>query len=204
MKQLIVFKTSISVYLSMPAKKKVHLLEVNLLPKDGFSQSSIGHFLEWSLTIGRYIVIFTEMVVILTFLQRFQLDRKISDINESLFTYKNYLTNAVEFEDEYRRIQQKAEFITELESQVNVVTVLNRLSSTAPSDIYFERLSVTNQIFSVDGSAFSQSSLESFVESLKQYEDVTDVNIQRIESVENSSAIEFGITIDFSKEESRS
>lgn len=185
----------------MPAKKKISQLEVNLLPKDGFSQSPIGHFLEWSLTIGRYIVVFTEMVVILTFLQRFQLDRKISDINESLYSYKNYLTNAVEFEDEYRRIQQKAEFITQLESQVNVVTVLDFLTTNAPSDIYFERLSVSNQVFTVDGSAFSQTSLETFVESLKEYENVTDVNIQRIESVENSSAIEFGINIDFSKED---
>jgi hypothetical protein len=58
--------------------------EINLLPREEFEKKPIGKFLTWALSIGRYIIIFTELIVILAFLSRFKLDRDLSDLNQSI------------------------------------------------------------------------------------------------------------------------
>jgi hypothetical protein len=58
--------------------------EINLLPKEEFEKKPLGKFLVWALSIGRYIVIFTELIVILAFLSRFKLDRDLADLNQSV------------------------------------------------------------------------------------------------------------------------
>jgi hypothetical protein len=63
---------------------KVPTLEVNLLPKDPFLSTSLGKLLQWSLTVGRYLVIFTELIVVSSFAARFSLDRQVTDLNASI------------------------------------------------------------------------------------------------------------------------
>jgi hypothetical protein len=62
-----------------PARKKLDI-NVNLLPQDPFFETVFGRFLKWALSIGRYIVIFTELIVILSFASRFTLDRMVTDL----------------------------------------------------------------------------------------------------------------------------
>ena len=64
----------------MPAKT----VDVNLLEKDDFSESPIGRIVTWAITYGRYIMILTEIVVLLAFISRFSLDRKLTDLNEAI------------------------------------------------------------------------------------------------------------------------
>ena len=47
---------------------------INLLPKSDFEASFWGKFLKWGVSSGRYLVILTELVVIVAFLSRFKLD----------------------------------------------------------------------------------------------------------------------------------
>lgn len=176
-------------------------VNINLLPKDSFSASSAGKILEWALSSGRYIVVFTEMIVILTFLQRFNLDRQLSNLNESIYQRVPVLESYSEVEDEVRRIQSKAEFLDELESQVDILTVLDFLSTNAPVDVVFEQLTVSNQVFNVDGVAYSQDSLAKFLDTVRGYPEVVDVSIERITQTENSTGTNFKLRIDFSQPE---
>ena len=41
--------------------------QINLLPKDKWEVGVIGKLLKWALNIGRYIVVFTELIVISAF-----------------------------------------------------------------------------------------------------------------------------------------
>ena len=184
----------------MPAFNNKHAgltVKVNLLPKDAFSESGIGKMLDWALTTGRYIVIFTEMVVILTFLQRFNLDRQLSNLNESIFERQAVLESYSQIESEIRHIQAKAEFIEELDGQVDILVVLDFLSDNAPVDVIFDNLSVTNQVFSVEGIAYSQDSLSSFVDTINNYEGVSDVSLDKITQNKDSSGTDFSLRIDF-------
>lgn len=176
-------------------------IKVNLLPKDSFTESTVGKILDWALTTGRYIVIFTEMVVILTFLQRFNLDRQLSNLNESIFEKQAVLGSYNQVEQEIKQIQAKAQFVEKLDSGVDILTVLDFLSTSAPNDVIFEGLNVSDQVFKLDGIAFSRTSLEDFVEVITQYSGVTDVSLDRVFQSEDSIGLEFVLRVDFSESE---
>jgi len=187
----------------MPARKKsskATAIKVNLLPKDSFSESSLGKAIDWALTTGRYIVIFTEMVVILTFLQRFNLDRQLSDLNDSIFQRQAVLESYQQIESSARALQSKAEFIEELEQKVDILPVLAFLTESAPQDVLFDDLSVRNQVFSVRGTAYSQTSLSLFVDLVKTYPGVTDVSLDSLSQTGNSTGIDFNLRVDFTLE----
>ena len=58
--------------------------DINLLPREEFEQKTVGRFLIWALTVGRWIVIVTELIVITAFLSRFKLDRDLANLYEKI------------------------------------------------------------------------------------------------------------------------
>lgn len=181
----------------MPANKHKYL-HINLLPKDAFAQSGVGKFLNWALSTGRYIVIFTEMIVILTFLSRFTLDRQLTDLNETILNKQAVLESYSNIEAITRNIQAKAQFIEELEGQVSTVDLLDFLASQAPDDVIFEQLDVKTDRFSLIAVAYSSESLEDFINTLKAQEDrFSDVILDKITTTEKSVGINFTVTANF-------
>jgi hypothetical protein len=47
---------------------------INFLPEDELEKSPIGRFLKWALKAGRYIIVLTELIVVVVFISRFRLD----------------------------------------------------------------------------------------------------------------------------------
>ena len=64
----------------MPAKP----IEINLLGQEDLKHTPQGRILNWALTYGRDIMIGTEIVVLLAFISRFSLDRKLTDLKEEI------------------------------------------------------------------------------------------------------------------------
>src|SRR3989344_8016651 len=87
----------------MPARKST----LNLLPRSDLDGSWWGRFLKWALSTGRYIIILTEMVVIMAFLSRFKLDRDLSDLAERIEGKKNVLVALSGNENVFRSIQKR-------------------------------------------------------------------------------------------------
>lgn len=177
--------------------KKLKPIKINLLPKDPFASSQVGHYLEWALSTGRYIVIITQVVVVMTFFQRFSLDRQLSDLNEEIFRQQQVVQSLSQTEARARAIQSKAEFIDVLERRVNLVEVFDFLNSSAPSDLIFENLSVANNRFNLTGVSFSDSSLENFTNTIKEYDGVLDVVLNSFVQVSGTGTFEFNLTIVF-------
>ena len=68
----------------MQRSAQPHHLSINLLPQDPFYETPIGRVMAWASTVGRYLVIFTEVVVIFSFASRFKLDRDLTDLNATI------------------------------------------------------------------------------------------------------------------------
>ena len=85
--------------------------KINLLPVDPFEQGFWGRFLKWGLSVGRYIVIATELVVILAFLSRFKLDRDLSDLNETIAEKQAVLAAYSTLEADYRELAGRLDLI---------------------------------------------------------------------------------------------
>src|SRR3989339_1461002 len=61
-----------------------HKRSINLLPRDDFEASTLGVILAWALVFGKWSVIITQLIVMGTFLWRFQLDRELTDLRRSV------------------------------------------------------------------------------------------------------------------------
>jgi len=180
----------------MPAPK-VKPIQINLLPKDGFTASPIGRLLNWSLSTGRYIVVFTELIVILTFLSRFTLDRQVTDLNESILQKQALLSSYQNIEQIVTQVQAKTEFLIEKEDRIQTVDLLDFLSSRAPEDIIFEQLEVRTNRFALIGTSFSQSSLQAFINILKSESSFTDVILDNVNTSEQDTGINFTLRANF-------
>ena len=87
-----------------------HTVPINLLPKTEFELSFWGRFIKWALSSGRYIIILTELVVIIAFMSRFKLDRDVSDIGDAILGKQTLLEASSNTEKTLRLVQSKLDW----------------------------------------------------------------------------------------------
>src|SRR3989344_9696651 len=114
---------------------------VNLLPPSEFESSFWGKFLKWAVSGGRYIIIVTELIVILAFLSRFKLDKDISELSEEIQGKVSVLEAELPVEREFREQQRKlaaAEAI--LNSRYQVGLTLEKLTEKVSEEVKLSNL----------------------------------------------------------------
>ncbi|MBU1129800.1 hypothetical protein KKE45_00570, partial [Patescibacteria group bacterium] len=95
----------------MPADTKK---EISFLPKHQDNHSFIAKLVRWVTTVGRSVIIFTELIVIAAFVSRFWLDRKNSDLSESIRQQKAILESTAPFEKDFLILQNRLKAIKKL------------------------------------------------------------------------------------------
>ncbi len=87
--------------------------EISLLPRERFRKSIGGRISYWLITIGRYVIIFTELVVVAAFLSRFYFDRKNADLSEKIRQQKAILLSVSDFEKDYLLFQKRLKTVAD-------------------------------------------------------------------------------------------
>jgi Tfp pilus assembly protein PilN len=166
--------------------KKPAQIRVNLLPKDPFYETPVGKILKWSLSVGRYIVIFTELIVILSFVTRFSLDREVTDLNESIFLKQSRIEAFGDLEERIRETQKKIEQYNQIKQQSNIAEVFPKLSQITPTDIKLKDLVVKTDTIIMTGSSLSQNSLNLLITNIQLSPDFSNVVVDSIETGDKS------------------
>lgn len=156
---------------------------IDLLSKEGLEKTPIGKFLQWGLTFGRYIVIFTELIVIIAFLSRFKLDRDLAKLHEEIQEKQAIIVSLEELENDVRFLQKRLEFIkkTELES-LKPAPILEELSQITPIDLTFSELEIKTDSTSIKGNCLSKIGLSTFLNGLKSNERFSQIELGSISS----------------------
>ncbi len=81
--------------------------QVNLIGEEEMEHSPTGRIVMWAVTYGRYIMIGTEIIVLLAFISRFSLDRKLTDLNEEVAQKQAIIDANHDFETQFRTLQDK-------------------------------------------------------------------------------------------------
>jgi hypothetical protein len=186
-------------------KKKVVSFDINLLPKDPFFATPAGQVLKWSLSIGRYIVIFTELVVILSFVTRFSLDRQVTDLNDAISQKKVVIESYGDLEESVRQIQSVLEEYSLLRQQVNITEVFPELTKIIPRDTELTELVLRPDQISFSGKTVKQSSLNIIINNIQLSNRFSNVSIDKIESntTEDEGGFNFVIRANTRKAEIR-
>jgi Tfp pilus assembly protein PilN len=173
---------------------------VNLLNQDEFSSSATGKFLLWALSIGRYIVVFTELIVILSFLSRFKLDKDLTDLNEDIAVQKQVILAYNDLESNFRHVQSQLALVKSVRSDAKAYEMLDTLSRIQPSDIKLSALDISTDSLSLGGIALSPQSLSIFVRRLEKDPRVNNISLDKISSEDEGLTIEFNIAAKISNE----
>lgn len=175
----------------MAAPKK----EISLLPTE--EEGRLGRFLKWALTFGRWIVIVTELIVILCFLSRFKLDRDLTDLGEKIKQQQAIIASFGDLEANFRNLQERLKTIDKLgEEQLLVGSLLNDLGKTVPLDVSLSDLTVKEKKLAISGLALSEAGFGSFIKSLSESR-FEKIALEEV-SKGKTGGIEFKLTVDLS------
>lgn len=177
--------------------QKTARVNINLLPKDPFFSTIFGKVLRWALSAGRYVVIFTELVVIISFITRFTLDRKVTDLNSAIEKKRQIILAYGDLEESFRTVQEKITQYKQTEQETNMVDTFANLSAVVPDGILLTELAVRPTSVTISGRTYSQNSFNILVNNLQLSSDFFNINIGEVQSSEDEKgSIEFSITAD--------
>jgi len=184
----------------MPPKK-----EVSLLPNADNNQTFFARTLRWLTTVGRVVLIFTELIVIGAFLSRFWLDRKNADLSETIRQQKAILTSTKEFEKDFISLQTRLDFIHNFyQKQPNYIPALNSLVESLPDGIFFQTLTMAHNddkdpktTAKVELYAYQEEVIVDFISNLKLNPQVSSLDVQRIEKKTKDSKYYLTIFLTF-------
>lgn len=184
----------------MPAKK-----EISLLPDEENPDALSARIFRWLTTVGRYIIVFTELIVICAFLSRFWLDRMNSDLSEVIRQQEAILDSTGNFETQYSQLQQRLGIIKGFyQNQPEYQSKIQTLTDSTPLDITYTRLALNhNKDNSVSAdisfSAYQESSIINFITNLIVNPRIASVNIQTIEKKPKQDSYDVNLTLLFGK-----
>jgi Tfp pilus assembly protein PilN len=169
-------------------------VQINLIPEDPFFKTVLGRTLRWALSVGRYIVIFTELLVILSFVARFTLDRQLTDLNESIHEKKTVIESYGTLENNVRLTQAKIKQYEQLEQQTNLSEVFPALSQIIPNGVKLAELVINPKRVILNGRTSSQDSLNTLINNLQLSSDFVQISVDKIEaSGQNEPGFEFSM-----------
>ena len=172
--------------------------EISLLPEQNAAEIVAGKFVKCILSVGRYIVIFTELIVIGAFMSRFWLDRKNSDLSEKIRQQKAILTSTQIFEMEFRDFQMRVNKISDgIQEKYLPVEALDLVAASLPTDVLLSDFRYSKEKEGIKASLkaqiFSEAGLAEFIDRLIDNPSIATVQIGTIEKEEGKG----GMTIQF-------
>ncbi len=177
--------------------KKTAQVNINLLPKDPFFSTIFGKVLRWALSAGRYIVIFTELVVIMSFLTRFTLDRQVTDLNSAIEKKRQITLSYGDLEDNFRTVQEKITQYQQTDQETNIVDTFEHLSAVVPDGITLNELAIRPTNVTISGHTLSQTAFNLLINNLQLSSEFKNVNVSEVESNDaDDEGITFNIKAD--------
>lgn len=140
-------------------------------------------FMNWALTVGRLIVVITELVAILAFVYRFSLDEKLIDLHSAIKQKQTLISLLKKDEDKYRNLQDRialAETFSEKSAKTN--KIIRDIINLVPVGIKINDLTLNNDRVNININITSISELSDFINPLKDYPKIKSISIDNIES----------------------
>ncbi|MGB9882935.1 MAG: PilN domain-containing protein [Microgenomates group bacterium] len=158
--------------------------KINLLQKKEFSFSE--KLVYFALHYLRYIVIITQLVVIVVFFYRFQLDQKVIDLKESVDQKKEIINIVLPILQEGQRIEQKTKEIEKnLNQQENFKKMLNYLLNIFPDGVRLDKLEALIDSIELTGFSNDPKKIQLFFSKLKLDNNFGNINLKNIKRTEN-------------------
>ncbi len=167
---------------------------INLIGESAMDHTTLGRIVGWAVTYGRYIMIGTEIVVLLAFISRFSLDRKLTDLKEEVSQKQDIIEANLAFEKDIRELQGKLEKIRLIVNQpVNPLAAVSLFQTILPQGVYLRTYALNKNILEIQAVAGSTDAFAQLMQNLKSSKLLTEIDIGDI-SRDPLQGINFGFT----------
>lgn len=140
-------------------------------------------FMNWALTVGRLIVILTEIIALLAFVYRFSLDEKLIDLHSAIKQKQTLISLLKQDEDKYRNLQDRIVLASDLmEKNAKTNKIVLNIVGLVPQGAKIDSISFNKDKININVNINSVSSLTDFINVLKDYPDIKSVSIDNIEN----------------------
>ena len=163
----------------MAAPKKT----INFLLESSLEKGPVAKFINWALRFGRYIVLFTQLIVILVFMARFKLDHDLAGINEELEKKQIVVEASAELENELRFLQKRLSAINRIQSQaLKPSLIINELNKITPIDVTYSELIINQNSLALKATSLSNPGVATFLNGLNESEFFEQIDLRTISS----------------------
>lgn len=141
-------------------------------------------------------MIATELVVILSFLARFKLDRDLADLNEAIAQRQSIIESYADLEENYRAVAARISLVSQLQQgSVQNDLMLQRLAALTPLDVSFSTVNLGDSGIELQGSSGSERGLVAFLRAMRKSPQFTGIAVTQISSSgEQGEGISFRLT----------
>ena len=172
---------------------KNHHPSINLLGNR--KESIFDKFIDWALTIGRLVVILTEVIALSAFLYRFTLDRQLIDLHSKIKQEAAIVGYLKDKENTYRNLQDRLSVASMFSDSLGKRgKTLSDIIELATGGMTFNQLVLSENYVKIDANFQYISSLKNFVNSLKSYPAIESVSIDRIGNKLSNALVTVSIT----------
>lgn len=170
-------------------------VDINLLPgSNDLEKTKFGKILKWSLNVGRIIVVFTELIVIMAFLARFKLDRDLTILHESIEQKKSIITSASTMERNFRKMQERINKIPLLEAeQTPFDLMITDIAANTPIDVFINRVTIDKKSVMLSGVALSDAGLATLIYQLRSSPKFSEIELEGVNKKKDSPEIQFSV-----------
>lgn len=169
-------------------------VSINLIGEEEMEHTPIGRIVTWAVTYGRYIMIGTEIVVLLAFISRFSLDRKLTDLNDEISQKQAIIEANADFEQQFRTVQNQLINIRKLvDAPTPMIDALNTLQTLLPVDVHFDSLDIASDKLSADAIAGTSGGFSTLIANLQSAKIFTNIDIGDIKR-DPTNGIKFHFT----------
>ncbi len=169
-------------------------ISINLI-KDQKSDI-VERVINWSLSIGRILVITTELVALLAFLWRFGLDQQLIDLHTQIKQKQVIVAAFKKQEDEYRNLQDRLSIASNFATiQDKNLEDFKAILDIATKYATFNKITTSTNKVSMEINIPSVISLSNLVNEAKNYSATQNISIDKIETKTSSGIIVVGISV---------
>lgn len=157
--------------------------KINLLPE---KEKSFGdYFLDFALHYLRYILILTQLVIIIVFFYRLQIDQEVIDLRESVDQKKEIINVVLPLMKDVSVIDKKTKFSEKIISyQLKYNNLFDYLLKNFPETINLVSFELNNNSLKISGYATNPSHLQSFFNFLKKDKKFEAVSLNSLKKTE--------------------
>lgn len=175
----------------MPASK----IDINLLAQADINARPLGKLLRWSLTYGRYIIIGTQIIVLLAFFSRFKLDQELSDLHTRIDEKVNIIETLSSIETNTRKLQNKIQILANLESSRSIyLQIISDLARVTTNEIVINQLIFNQNQLLINGKSGTNTGFSNLLSYLRKNERFSQITLEEV-SRNKDDSLSFKISL---------